>query len=149
MNIDLIDLNLNLIFLIDETSLHWRAFCSNWTIINATEFSDESPKPRIVEEPASQLSIKGDNVTLKCKATSTADAPFYFTWKHDNLEIRDRTLHSDDEPTFVDGVTVASSELHLNNVTNAHAGRYQCMVTNNYGTSYSTKAKISVLGKSE
>ncbi|XP_058810468.1 leucine-rich repeats and immunoglobulin-like domains protein 3 isoform X2 [Phymastichus coffea] len=112
---------------------------------NFTCDNDESPKPRIIEEPASQLSIKGDNVTLKCKAAITADAPFHFTWKHDNLEIRDRTLYSDEEPSLLDGLTVASSELRLNNVSNTHAGRYQCIVTNNYGTSYSAKVKISVL----
>ena len=108
---------------------------------------DEFPKPRIVEEPTSQLSIKGDNATLRCKASSTADAPLSFTWKHDNQEIRDRTLQRDSEPSFVDGITVATSELQLTNITNAHGGKYQCMVSNSYGTTYSNKARINVLGK--
>jgi hypothetical protein len=95
----------------------------------------------------SQMSIKGDKVTLKCRATSTADAPLSFTWKHDNVEIRDRSLQSDTEPTSTGGITLASSVLQLTNVTNAHAGKYQCMVSNNYGTTYSAKAKISVLSE--
>ncbi|XP_001602155.3 leucine-rich repeats and immunoglobulin-like domains protein 3 [Nasonia vitripennis] len=123
---------------------HWLRGKPLTQLHHANFTCDEFPKPRIVEEPKSQLSIKGRNVTLKCRATSTADAPLIFTWKHDNLELRDRTLQMDSEPVFSDGITLASSVLNLVNVTNADAGKYQCMVSNNYGTTYSGKAKISV-----
>uniref|UniRef100_A0ABD2VZI8 Ig-like domain-containing protein n=1 Tax=Trichogramma kaykai TaxID=54128 RepID=A0ABD2VZI8_9HYME len=107
---------------------------------------DQFPKPRIVEEPASHLSInKGDNITLRCKATSTANAPLTFSWKHDNTEILDRTLQTDSEQIYVDGVSAATSELRLTNITNAHGGKYQCVVSNSYGSSYSGKTRISVL----
>ena len=108
-------------------------------------FTDEYPKPRIIEDPASQMSIKGDNVSLICRATSTANAPLNFTWKHDNVEW-DSTFQTD-HASSDRGITEASSTLHITNVTHSNAGKYQCMVTNNYGTTYSAKAKINVLSK--
>lgn len=107
---------------------------------------DEYPKPRIIEEPKSQMGIKGDNVTLICRATSTASARLHFTWKHDNVEM-DNANSEINIDSAESGVTKASSILHLTNVTHANAGKYQCMVTNTYGTTYSAKAKISILGK--
>ncbi|XP_076619490.1 uncharacterized protein LOC143340938 [Colletes latitarsis] len=106
---------------------------------------DEYPKPRIIEEPKSQMGIKGDKVILTCRATSTANAPLHFTWKHDNVEIESGNLQINTDSMESSGVTEASSVLHLTNVTHANAGKYQCMVTNTYGTTYSTKAKISIL----
>lgn len=109
-------------------------------------FTDEYPKPRIIQEPVSQMSIKGDNVKLVCRATSTADTPLQFTWKHDNVELDDANLQTN--LSFSEsGVTEATSILYLTNVTYANAGKYQCMVTNTYGTTYSAKARLSVLGK--
>lgn len=110
------------------------------------KFLDEYPKPRIIEEPGNQMSIKGDNVTLVCRATSTADAPLLFTWKHDNVEL-DSSYLQNNVASSESGVTEASSVLQLINVTHDNAGKYQCMVTNNYGTTYSAKVKLSVLGK--
>lgn len=113
-------------------------------------FTDEYPKPRIVEEPIGQMSIKGDNVTLTCRATSTADLPLVFTWKHDNVELNNLQMPAIEISTtafFENGATGASSVLQITNVTHANAGKYQCMVTNNYGTTYSLKAKLSVLSK--
>ncbi|KAL2724374.1 leucine-rich repeats and immunoglobulin-like domains protein 3 isoform X1 [Vespula squamosa] len=113
--------------------------------LHHTNFTcDEYPKPRIIEEPTDQKRVKGDNVTLICRATSTADAPLKFTWKRDNVELDNPNLQTD-VSTLEGGVTNASSVLQLINVTHANAGKYQCMVTNSYGTTYSAKAKLSVL----
>jgi len=106
---------------------------------------DEYPKPRIIEEPGNQMSIKGDNVTLVCRATSTANAPLQFTWKHDNVELDSSYLQTNISSSE-SGITEASSILYLVNVSHANVGKYQCMVTNNYGTTYSAKAKLNVLG---
>lgn len=92
------------------------------------------------------MSIKGDNVTLQCRASSTADTPLNFIWKQDNVELKDRSIQIDDVLTSSDRITIASSILNLINITHAQSGRYQCMVSNNYGTTYSSKAKINVLG---
>lgn len=91
------------------------------------------------------MSIKGDNVSLICRATSTADAPLHFTWKHDNVEW-DSSFHKE-VASSNRGITEASSVLQIANITLSKSGRYQCMVTNNYGTTYSAKAKINVLSE--
>lgn len=92
---------------------------------------------------------------MVCRATSTAPASLHFTWKHDNVEFNDTNplqksavLMDRINRTFENGTIEVSSILQITNVTHANAGKYQCMVTNNYGTTYSTKAKLSVLGKS-
>ncbi|XP_014203572.1 leucine-rich repeats and immunoglobulin-like domains protein 3 isoform X2 [Copidosoma floridanum] len=124
---------------------HWLQEKSLTQLHHANFTCDGFPKPRIVEEPHGQMSIKGDNVTLKCGATSTANTSLNFTWKRDNVELNNDSLKMDYVLTSSNGLTVASSVLHLINITNIQAGRYQCMVSNNYGTSYSSKAKINVL----
>ncbi|CAK9825715.1 Leucine-rich repeats and immunoglobulin-like domains protein 3 [Anthophora retusa] len=123
---------------------HWLEGMSLTQLHHKNFTCDEYPKPRIIEEPKSQMGIKGDNVTLVCRATSTASAPLNFTWKHDNVEMEDANLQINTDSTE-SGVTEASSILILTNVTHANAGKYQCMVTNTYGTTYSTKAKLSIL----
>ncbi|XP_017883839.1 leucine-rich repeats and immunoglobulin-like domains protein 3 [Ceratina calcarata] len=123
---------------------HWLQGMSLTQLHHKNFTCDEYPKPRIIQEPKSKMGIKGDNVTLTCRATSTASAPLHFTWKHDNVEIDDDSLQTYTDLT-ANGIKEASSTLHLTNVTHANAGKYQCMVGNTYGTTYSTKAKISIL----
>ncbi|XP_076176915.1 uncharacterized protein LOC143151537 isoform X2 [Ptiloglossa arizonensis] len=124
---------------------HWLEGRSLTQLHHKNFTCDEYPKPRIIEEPKSQMGIKGDNVTLTCRATSTANAPLHFTWKHDNVEMESDNLQINTDSMESSGVTEASSILHLTNVTHANAGKYQCMVTNTYGTTYSSRAKISIL----
>lgn len=40
--------------------------------------------------------------------------------------------------------TVATSRLHLTNIDSRTAGRYQCIASNNFGTAYSQKFKVTV-----
>lgn len=82
-------------------------------------------------------------MTLTCRATSTANAPLHFTWKRDNFKLESGNI----KINVSSGVTEASSTLHLTNVTHADAGKYQCIVTNTYGTTYSAKAKLSILSE--
>ncbi|XP_011067532.1 PREDICTED: leucine-rich repeats and immunoglobulin-like domains protein 3 isoform X2 [Acromyrmex echinatior] len=123
---------------------HWLQGMSLTQLHYANFTCDKYPKPRIIEEPASQMSIKGDDVKLICRATSTADKPLHFTWKHDNVELSDVNLQTQ-LSSSESGVTEATSILFLTNITHAKAGKYQCMVSNTYGTTYSAKAKLSVL----
>ena len=125
---------------------HWLETMPLTNLHDANFTCDKFPKPRIIEEPMSQMSIRGDNVTLACRANSTADIPIQFTWKHENVELRNPELQTD-TVSSKQGVTNATSILHLVNVTHGNAGRYQCMVANTYGTTYSAKAKIQVLSK--
>ncbi|KAL0113573.1 hypothetical protein PUN28_012616 [Cardiocondyla obscurior] len=123
---------------------HWLQGMSLAQLHHANFTCDEYPKPRIIEEPLSQMSTKGKDVKLVCRATSTADTPLHFTWKHDNVELNDANLQTNLN-TSESGITEATSTLYLINVTYANAGKYQCMVTNTYGTTYSSKARLSVL----
>ncbi|KMQ95575.1 leucine-rich repeats and immunoglobulin-like domains protein 3 protein [Lasius niger] len=123
---------------------HWLQGMSLTQLHHANFTCDEYPKPRIIQEPMSQMSIKGDNVTLICRASSTSDAPLHFIWKHNNVELDEANLQTN-IGSSESGVTEATSMLHLTNVTHANAGKYQCMVTNNYGTTYSAKAILNVL----
>lgn len=43
--------------------------------------------------------------------------------------------------------TIATSRLHLNNVDHTHAGRYQCIASNDFGKAYSQKFKVTVACK--
>ena len=123
---------------------HWLQGMSLTQLHHKNFTCDEYPKPRIIEEPKSQMGIKGDNVTLICRAISTASARLHFIWKHDNVEM-DNANSEINIDSAESGVTNATSILHLTNVTHANAGKYQCMVTNTYGTTYSAKAKLSIM----
>ncbi|XP_060516185.1 leucine-rich repeats and immunoglobulin-like domains protein 2 isoform X2 [Cylas formicarius] len=107
---------------------------------------DELPKPRLVEEPDLEImALKGENVTLSCKAMSSSSSNMMFVWKKDNVELSnsDVTVMSRTDP---DGKSMeTSSQLNLPHVDNSHAGKYQCVVSNSYGTTYSQKSTISVL----
>lgn len=42
-----------------------------------------------------------------------------------------------------------TSSLHLHNVEDDMAGRYQCVVSNDFGSAFSLRARINVYGKSD
>ncbi|XP_055637353.1 leucine-rich repeats and immunoglobulin-like domains protein 3 [Toxorhynchites rutilus septentrionalis] len=112
--------------------------------LNATNFSCyDSPKPQLVEEPKSQLGIRGTNVTLGCTVTSTASDPMVFKWKQDNQELPD-SFYTVNQLNSANGSTVGTTELTIPYIQADGAGKYQCIVTNNYGVVYSQKVKVTV-----
>lgn len=46
-----------------------------------------------------------------------------------------------------DDITNYVSKLHLRNIQDGAAGKYQCIISNNFGPAYSKKADITVHGK--
>lgn len=66
-------------------------------------------------------------------------------WKKDNLIYKGSQMI-----TFArsaDGrSSLMTSELLLQNITDEDAGRYQCVVSNDFGSTYSSRAKITVHG---
>nr|CAD7395861.1 unnamed protein product [Timema cristinae] len=105
---------------------------------------DDFPKPQIIEAPKTQVALKGDNITLHCRATSSSHIPMAFQWKKDNLDLK--LGYSKQFARSPNGKTTEqNSELVLVNITDNEAGKYQCVVSNSYGTTYSSKFKISVL----
>jgi len=48
----------------------------------------------------------------------------------------------------IDGMMIrVASRLYILRVQDSHAGRYQCIATNQLGSSYSTRAVVTVNGK--
>lgn len=130
----------------------------------------ETPKPKISHEPSNQLAVKGANITMECRATSPRAASFSATdelkikWRHDNRNVKekDRSLSivspslgtasyaTTDTQIYNDpsnNHTTIIGYLRLFNVTYELAGKYQCVVSNAFGTTYSQKFKISIGSK--
>jgi hypothetical protein len=107
--------------------------------------TDDFPKPRLLEEPKKQVTIKGENITLVCRASSSSVSPMTFQWRKDNVELQTPTVQT---ARMVDGkISEHKSELQLFNISHNDAGKYQCIASNVHGTTYSQKSKISVLSK--
>lgn len=104
----------------------------------------ESPNPRILEEPLSQLAVKGKNVTLNCTAIASASSAMIFKWKRDNFELSPRHIVTESNVQPLTNNTIATSKLVMTDISQENAGKYQCIVSNVYGTSYSQKVKIGV-----
>lgn len=129
--------------------------------------SAETPKPVLIEEPSNQLAVKGANITMECRATSPTAASLAaadelkIKWRHDNQNIkeRDRSLAM---MSFATPYTTTETQIHhdsssnqttiigylrLYNMSYESAGKYQCVVSNAFGTTYSQKFKMSIGSK--
>lgn len=127
------------------------------TSIDYASFTcDDFPKPYILEQPKTQSTLKGENLTLFCRAASTSPVEMEFEWKDDSAVIEypieencgrdvvgNRCIRNEKHSFDGKGKEITSS-LHLFNLTYDDAGRYQCVVTNKYGATYSDKADITV-----
>ena len=65
-----------------------------------------------------------------------------FKWRRNNQDLENSVVTVD---VGSNGDQVAY--LHLDNVTLDNSAKYQCVVTNEFGTAYSRKADLSVFGK--
>lgn len=107
---------------------------------------DDLPKPRLIEEPEPEImALKGENISLSCTAMSSSNSVMTFQWKRDNVELLNMNIVSNS--SFDGKTTEAMSKLHIFRVQHSNAGKYQCVVSNIYGTTYSQKSSISVLSK--
>ncbi|XP_077299292.1 leucine-rich repeats and immunoglobulin-like domains protein lambik [Arctopsyche grandis] len=104
---------------------------------------NDSLKPRIFEHPKTKMVIKGETGRLHCKATSSSSSHIDFLWRRNDTNISNPNVKESTET--VDDMMRVSSELILNNVSNSDAGRYQCIVSNIYGTTYSNKSHVTVV----
>lgn len=122
--------------------------------------SDDLPKPQITVQPETTVTVLGSDVRLTCTAASSSSSPMTFAWRKDQELLRQaetenyahvRAHHqgtSSDVPGAGGGVMEYTTILHLRHVTFAHEGRYQCIITNHFGSTYSSKARLSVNGRS-
>ncbi|XP_074833450.1 leucine-rich repeats and immunoglobulin-like domains protein 2 isoform X2 [Carettochelys insculpta] len=106
---------------------------------------DDFPKPQIRVHPESTIALKGMNVTLTCTAVSSSDSPMSTVWRKDNevlydAEIENFARYQQQDAEVLEYTTV----LNLFNVNFTDEGKYQCIVTNQFGSNYSNKAKLTV-----
>lgn len=109
--------------------------------------TDKTPNPRIIDEPHQLLGIIGTNQTLECSASSSSDMKIQFKWKRDATELSDTLIENHQMKNPLTNDTIAQSTLNLLNINQEHAGKYQCIASNIYGTAYSQKAKVTVACK--
>ncbi|KAM6980845.1 leucine-rich repeats and immunoglobulin-like domains protein 1 [Aplochiton taeniatus] len=112
---------------------------------------DDLPKPQITVQPETTVGVLGSDVRLTCTAASSSSSPMTFAWHKDQEPLRHantenyahvRAHHQGAHVT--PGVMEYTTILHLRHVTFAHEGRYQCIITNHFGSSYSSKARLTV-----
>ncbi|VFV31472.1 leucine-rich repeats and [Lynx pardinus] len=106
---------------------------------------DDFLKPQIRMHPETTVALRGTNATLTCTAVSSSDSPTSTVWRKDS-----EILYDVDVENFVRYQQQAgealeyTSVLHLFNVNFTDEGKYQCIVTNHFGSNYSLKAKLTV-----
>ncbi|KAI4826379.1 hypothetical protein KUCAC02_029827 [Chaenocephalus aceratus] len=117
---------------------------------------DDLPKPQITVQPETSVTVLGSDVRLTCTAASSSTSPMSFAWRKDQELLRHaetenyahvRAHHqgaTSDVPSANGDVMEYTTILHLRHVTFAHEGRYQCIITNHFGSHYSTKARLIV-----
>ncbi|XP_072257527.1 leucine-rich repeats and immunoglobulin-like domains protein 3 [Pyxicephalus adspersus] len=106
---------------------------------------DDFPTPQITVQPETQSAIKGSNVSFICSAASSSDSLMTFSWKKDNELLHDAEMETSAQLGAHGGdVMEYTSILRLRNVEFDTEGKYQCVISNHFGTSYSVKAKLTV-----
>ncbi|KAH8384769.1 hypothetical protein KR093_007889 [Drosophila rubida] len=128
-----------------------------FTLRNTELVCSDSPKPVVQKEPSNMLAVKGANITLECIASSPAAASMAaadelkIKWRHDNQHVLERQTTHDGAMTETQihhdqstNQTTIYGYLRLSNVSYESAGRYQCVVSNAFGTTYAQKFKISI-----
>lgn len=108
-------------------------------------FSDNFPKPQIRVHPETTVALRGTNVTLMCTAVSSSDSPMATAWRKDSEVLYDADVENFARYWQQSGeVLEYTTVLHLFNVNFTDEGKYQCIVTNHFGSNYSNKAKLTV-----
>uniref|UniRef100_A0A8C2EN11 Leucine-rich repeats and immunoglobulin-like domains 1 n=1 Tax=Cyprinus carpio TaxID=7962 RepID=A0A8C2EN11_CYPCA len=106
---------------------------------------DDLPKPQITVHPVTTAAVLGKDVHLTCTAASSSSSPMTFTWLKDQETLRQAEVENFAHVRASDGgVMEYTTILHLRHVTFNHEGRYQCIISNHFGSSYSNKARVTV-----
>ncbi|XP_055484781.1 leucine-rich repeats and immunoglobulin-like domains protein 2 isoform X3 [Psammomys obesus] len=106
---------------------------------------DDFLKPQIRTHPESTVALRGVNVTLTCTAVSSSDSPMSTVWRKDSEILYDVDIENFVRYRQQAGEALEyTSVLHLFSVNFTDEGKYQCIVTNHFGSNYSQKAKLTV-----
>ncbi|XP_057700783.1 leucine-rich repeats and immunoglobulin-like domains protein 1 isoform X2 [Corythoichthys intestinalis] len=114
---------------------------------------DDLLKPQITVQPETSFAVLGSNVRLTCTAASSSSSPMTFAWRKDQELLRHAETENfahvraqqEDPTSDRTDVMEYTTILHLRRVTFAHEGRYQCIITNHLGSTYSSKARLIVI----
>lgn len=108
---------------------------------------DDLPKPQITVQPETTVTVLGSDVRFTCTAASSSSSPMTFAWRKDQELLRHAEVENFAHlSAHHGGVMEYTTILHLRHVTFTHEGRYQCIITNHFGSSYSTQARLTVNG---
>ncbi|XP_067854963.1 leucine-rich repeats and immunoglobulin-like domains protein 1 isoform X2 [Heptranchias perlo] len=115
-------------------------------IVPAESFvCDDFPKPQIIVQPETTMAMLGKDIRFTCSAASSSNFPMTFAWKKDHEILHDAEIENFAHVRAKDGeVMEYTTILHLRKVKFTDEGRYQCMITNNFGSTYSNRAKLTV-----
>ncbi|XP_069332142.1 leucine-rich repeats and immunoglobulin-like domains protein 1 isoform X6 [Eulemur rufifrons] len=106
---------------------------------------DDFPKPQIITQPETTMAVMGKDIRFMCSAASSSSSPMTFAWKKDNEVLANADMENFAHVRAQDGeVMEYTTILHLRQVTFGHEGRYQCVITNHFGSTYSHKARLTV-----
>ncbi|XP_023609805.1 leucine-rich repeats and immunoglobulin-like domains protein 1 [Myotis lucifugus] len=106
---------------------------------------EDLPKPQIITQPETTVAVVGRDVRFTCSAASSSSSPMTFAWKKDSEVLADADMENFAHVRAQDGeVMEYTTILHLRRVTFGHEGRYQCIITNHFGSTYSHKARLTV-----
>ncbi|KAM4882247.1 leucine-rich repeats and immunoglobulin-like domains protein 1 isoform 1-T1 [Thomomys bottae] len=106
---------------------------------------DDFPKPQIITQPETTVAVVGEDIRFTCSAASSSSSPMTFAWKKDNEVLANADMENFAHVRAQDGeVMEYTTILHLRHVTFGHEGRYQCVITNHFGSTYSHKARLTV-----
>lgn len=112
---------------------------------------DDLPKPQITVQPETTVTVLGSDVRLTCTAASSSSSPMTFAWRKDQELLRHAEIENFAHVRSSEvvggqngGVMEYTTILHLRRVAFAHEGRYQCIITNHFGSTYSNKARLIV-----
>uniref|UniRef100_A0A8C5LDK1 Leucine-rich repeats and immunoglobulin-like domains 1 n=1 Tax=Jaculus jaculus TaxID=51337 RepID=A0A8C5LDK1_JACJA len=106
---------------------------------------DDFPKPQIITQPETTMAVVGKDIRFTCSAASSSSSPMTFAWKKDSELLANADMENFAHVRAQDGeVMEYTTILHLRRVTFGHEGRYQCVITNHFGSTYSHKARLTV-----
>lgn len=100
------------------------------------------PKPQITAHPKTAVALRGTNVTLNCSAFSSSDSPMSTAWRKDGEVLYEAQVQN--YARYQDQRLLYTTILHLLNVNFTDEGQYQCVLSNHFGSNYSTLAKLTV-----
>uniref|UniRef100_A0A8C6YAT6 Leucine rich repeats and immunoglobulin like domains 3 n=1 Tax=Naja naja TaxID=35670 RepID=A0A8C6YAT6_NAJNA len=130
---------------VNATCAHPQKLCDLNLFFFCSFLIDDFPKPQITVQPESQSAVKGSNLSFICSAASSSDSQMTFAWKKDNELIGDAVMENYAHLRAHGGeVMEYTTILRLHNVEFSNEGKYQCVISNHFGSSYSVKAKLTV-----